>query len=61
MSDARTVEIAESVEVDFEKGHWVFSPTSDEYKCGAGLYLLVPIKDTADGLRKAAFMQSCNE
>lgn len=51
--DKRTFEIAESTEADFSKQTWTFAPTSDEYRCGAGLYLLVPIKNTAEGLSLA--------
>ncbi|HXN96000.1 MAG TPA: hypothetical protein VN879_15960 [Candidatus Acidoferrales bacterium] len=42
MSDARTIETVESLEVDFVTHIWQVRPF-DNYHVGAGTYLMVPV------------------
>lgn len=42
-SDVRTIELAESVEADFSTRRWAVEPKGQDYRVGAGLYLMVPV------------------
>lgn len=42
MSDARTIETVESLEVDFVTHIWQVRPFAN-YHVGAGMYLMVPV------------------
>lgn len=45
MTEARTFELVESIMADFGASEWTVCPVSKDFHVGAGLYLMVPVKD----------------